>query len=95
MKRILQILIIRASPADQCPNCQKMCMPCRHRLDRKSGSAAVSCGINMHCFASATKAAVARLIGTDGAEEVNLAKSRPQHIREVELAVHALPEQEA
>jgi hypothetical protein len=69
--------------------------PCRHKLDRKSGSAAVFCVINTHCFASATKAAVTRLIGTDGAEEVNLAKSRPQHIREVELAVHALPKQEA
>jgi hypothetical protein len=33
--------------------------------------------------------------GTDGMQEVNLAKSRPQHIGEVELAVHALPKQEA
>ena len=39
----------------------------------------------------ATKAAVARLIGTDGTQEVNLAQCRPQHIRKVELAVHALP----
>ena len=39
----------------------------------------------------ATKAAVARLIGTDGTQEVNLAQCRPQHIRKVELTVHALP----
>jgi hypothetical protein len=44
---------------------------------------------------SAAKAAVAHLIGTDGAQEVNLAKGRPQHIRKVELTVHALPKQEA
>src|SRR5262249_39423608 len=41
----------------------------------------------------ATKAAVARLIGTDGTQEVNLAQCRPQHIRKVELTVHALPKQ--
>ena len=46
-------------------------------------------------LSSAAKAAVARLIGTDGAEEINLAKCRPQHIRKVELTVHALPKQEA
>jgi len=43
---------------------------------------------------SAAKAAVARLIGTDGTQEVNLAKCWPQHIRKVELTVHALPKQE-
>ena len=41
----------------------------------------------------AAKAAVARLIGTDGTQEVNLAQCRPQHIRKVELTVHALPKQ--
>jgi hypothetical protein len=40
---------------------------------------------------SAAKAAVARLIGTDGAQKVHLAKGRPQHICKVELTVHALP----
>lgn len=45
-------------------------------------------------FPSAAKAAVARLIGTDGAQEVNLAKGRPQHIRKVELTMHALPKEE-
>jgi hypothetical protein len=34
------------------------------------------------------------LIGTDGAQEVNLAKGRPQHIRKVELTMHALPKEE-
>src|SRR5215510_3218733 len=42
----------------------------------------------------AAKAAIARLIGTYGTQEVNLAKGRPQHIRKVELTVHALPKQE-
>src|SRR5262245_12487843 len=46
-------------------------------------------------ISSAAKAAVARLIGTDGTQEVNLTKCRPQHIRKIELAVHALPKQEA
>src|SRR5262249_62065667 len=45
-------------------------------------------------LSSAAEAAAARLIGTDGAEEVNLAKGRPQHIRKVEFAMHALPKQE-
>ena len=39
----------------------------------------------------AAEAAAACLIGTDGAEKVNLAKGRPQHVRKVELTVHALP----
>src|SRR6266699_3141745 len=43
---------------------------------------------------SPAEAAVARLIGTDGAQEIDLAKCRPQDVREVELAVYALPEQE-
>jgi hypothetical protein len=41
----------------------------------------------------AAKEAVARLIGTDSTQEVNLAQCRPQHIRKVELTVHALPKQ--
>src|SRR6266566_112223 len=43
---------------------------------------------------SPTEAAVACLIGTDRAQEVDLAKSRPQDICKVELTVYALPEQE-
>jgi hypothetical protein len=46
-------------------------------------------------LASAAIAAVARLIGADGAKEIDLAKFRPQHVRKVGLAMHALPEQEA
>jgi len=45
-------------------------------------------------LSSASEPAVARLIGTHGPQEINLAKGRPQHIRKVELAMHALPEQE-
>ena len=45
-------------------------------------------------FPSASKTAAARLIGTDGAQEINLAKGRPQHIRKVELTMHALPKEE-
>ena len=46
-------------------------------------------------LASAAIAAAARLIGADGAKEIDLAKCRPQHVRKVGLAMHALPEQEA
>src|SRR5262249_39718148 len=38
----------------------------------------------------AAKAAVPPLIGTDGPQGVNLSQYPPQHIRKVELTVHAL-----
>jgi len=65
-------------------------------IARKSRSGCCHIGVG-YCDwdGSAPKAAVARLIGTDGSQEVNLAKCWPQHIRKVELAVHALPKQEA
>src|SRR5262245_1345932 len=64
--------------------------------DKASGAAVITFGLSARHArpSSAAKAAVARLIGTDGAEEVNLAKCRPQHIRKVELTVHALPKKE-
>src|SRR5262249_30233929 len=63
---------------------------------RPSGAAVITFGFSARHArpSSAAKAAVARLIGTDGSEEVNLAKCRPQHIRKVELTVHALPKKE-
>ena len=45
--------------------------------------------------ASAAVAALALLEGADRAQEIDLAEGRPQHVGEIELAVGALPQQEA
>ena len=44
---------------------------------------------------SAAEPALALLKCPDGTQEIDLAERRPQHVREVELAVGALPQQEA
>src|SRR5262245_2898274 len=44
---------------------------------------------------SAAEAALALLVGTDRAQEVDLAEGRPVRVAEVELAVGALPQEEA
>jgi hypothetical protein len=46
-------------------------------------------------FRSVAKAAATRLISTDGAQKIDLAQGRPQDIREIELTVDALPQEEA
>jgi hypothetical protein len=53
--------------------------PCMRLPIRPSGAAVITFGLSARHArpSSAAKAAVARLIGTDGAEEVNLAKGRP------------------
>src|SRR5580693_8258134 len=44
---------------------------------------------------SFAESAPARLIGADRAQEVDFAEGRPEHVGEVELAVHALPQQKS
>ena len=64
----------------------------KNPLDSSRARAAVVITFKQErALSSAAKATSARLVGTDSAEEVNLAKRRPQYICVVELAVHPLP----
>src|SRR5262245_9747976 len=71
------------TPADQ-----------RH-LSRKSHGRLARASGDGRDTGSAAEAALALLVGTDCAQEVDLAEGRPVRITEVELAVGALPQEEA
>src|SRR5262245_12824586 len=71
------------TPADQ-----------RH-LPRKSHGRLARASGDGWDIGSAAEAALALLVGTDCAQEIDLAEGRPVRVAEVELAVGALPQEEA